>query len=294
VAAGSELSPETIVSMEAIAGRLPQGIDTPYDGDLTALITTPEDPVVDLQPAEIASFRAPDVGSLDYTLIRDVSDENVVIGVELSEPVPNSAQKALALRYQNQTGQQIGGSYSTYGITASVDTLMLEMIKGPDPRPEGRFGTTWTMMARNVYDLGAQHIRPGWYSIWIEDVLNPRADNTRPEGSMVPYKQIFGLDTTNLSGTGPPDGRVDASLLDLGRGLLRFPSIRPFAPEPYWVDDWTDGAFSFFDADSMYTTQYETSEQIYDQYLSATWEAEVHQYLIRVEFYYAPAGRPPG
>jgi hypothetical protein len=102
------------------------------------------------------------------------------------------------------------------------------------------------------------------------------------------------LDTTNLSGTGPPDGRVDASLLDLGRGLLRFPSIRPFAPEPDWVDDWTDGAFSFFDADSMYTTQYETSEQIYDQYLSATWEAEVHQYLIRVEFYYAPAGRPPG
>lgn len=63
VAAGADWSQESLVSMEAIAGRMPHAFDAPDDPDLNSLITTGV-PVVDLQPAEIAPIRKPDVGSL--------------------------------------------------------------------------------------------------------------------------------------------------------------------------------------------------------------------------------------
>jgi hypothetical protein len=68
---------------------------------------------------------------IDYEFVVAVGAVETIVGIELFEPIPNTAQKTLAIRYTNLNDQPVGGSYSDYGITAPVDTLMLEMIKAP-------------------------------------------------------------------------------------------------------------------------------------------------------------------
>lgn len=214
---------------------------------------------------------------VDYT---ELKRDGVVVGVELSQPVPPEVLKTLAVRYQTPSGTAIGGSYSSYGFSAPKDTLVLEMIKAPIPDPFGNFPSTWSLEVRNIYDLGVRNIEPGSYKIQIEDVLAARTNPTVPLGGTVSYRRIFGLDATDDTGTGPPDGRIDADRLDLERGLLNFPDPHAFAPDPANVAKWTDGQFAFT---GVYEAQYDSSRAIYNRRLlgGSVDEAHAHQYLIR-------------
>ncbi|MDH4038683.1 MAG: hypothetical protein OEV86_14515 [Candidatus Krumholzibacteria bacterium] len=227
---------------------------------------------------------------VDFTLVLDASTPTIV-GIELTDPLPAAAQRTLALRYTNINGAAVGGSYASFGVIdpangqplvpgSAADTLMLEMIKAPDPRPTGPFASVWRLAVRNVYDLGFTDIQAGEFKVVIEDVLTIRTKPDRPDGSAVPYLRIFGLDVTDTAGTGGPDGKIDLTrgLVDLQRGLLILPDVRGFAPSAQSVDAWTNGAFAFT---GLYQAQFETAERIYDDYLNATDENDVHQYVIK-------------
>jgi two-component system chemotaxis sensor kinase CheA len=65
VVEGSSVAPETVVSMEAIAGRLSTAIDSPEDAELTQLLGRPDtgsgEPAIGSEPM---ALRPPDVGNL--------------------------------------------------------------------------------------------------------------------------------------------------------------------------------------------------------------------------------------
>jgi len=224
--------------------------------------------------SEIDEFALLEPG-VDYAFLRD---DTVVVGFELFEPLPEVALKSLAVRYRTPSGDVIGGSYSTYGISAYIDTLVLEMIKPRTPDPSGPFGSTWSLAVRTVYDLGLRNIAPGTYDLEIDDVLAPRPDPSAPEGASVPYTRIFGLDVTGESGSGPPDGHLDSGRIDLTRGLLYFPDAHGFAPDASNVQAWTGGAFAFTGA---YQAQYDRALRIYQEKLNPSQADDVHQYVIR-------------
>lgn len=222
---------------------------------------------------------------VDYDLIHSSTGD--LIGVALRAAVPPTAQKTLAMRYVNLNAAPIGGSYSSYGINATPDTLILEMIKAPDPRPDGPFEYTWLLMMRNVYYLGWHNIDFEALSVRIEDVITARAHPSRPVGSDVPYLRIFGLDLTDSLETGPPDGQIDgfSYQLDLSKGFLFFPDPRAFAPDTVLVNTWTDGEFNFT---GPYEAQYEKAGWIYNANLNPSEREEFHQYLIKA-FLIVPA-----
>jgi hypothetical protein len=223
--------------------------------------------------ATISSGRRPDYAliqdfellqaGVDYDLIVDPPTQ-LVVGIKLADPVPPSALKAIAVTYVNRD---------------DIDTLMLEMLKAPDPRSQGPFGSAWRLAARNYYYLGTRDIGPNALTIVIEDVLGSRSDHTRPEGSSMPYLRIFGLDQSGSNGVGPSDGLIDAWYVDLTTGILQFPSVESFAPDPINVNSWTDGAFAF---DGPYQAQYDKSLSIYEKLLNPTELLDAHQYIIKV------------
>lgn len=222
---------------------------------------------------------------VDYSFIVN-AESQAIIGVELSEAIPNTALKSLAVSYVNNDAQRVGGTYVQLGVLPSApgydpNKLLLEMIKAPDPDPQGIFGSTWELEIRNIYNLGLNDIDGRSLEIRIVDKLKPRLNASFPDSSGVAYLQIFGLDQTGSQGTGPPDGRIDLTygIVNLEAGLLQFPSLDPFTPRPDSVSRWTADQFSFT---GRYQAQYDTSLAIYAEKLSPVRETEVHQYLIQV------------
>jgi hypothetical protein len=227
---------------------------------------------------------------VDYTFIIN-ADTDSILGVELFEAIPNSATKSLAVSYLNIFGDLVGGSYAELGVlddngnpivpNSEDDDILLEMLKAPDPDPNGIFASTWFLEVKNIYNLGLTNIDGSTLEIKISDNLRPRLNPEYPDSSEVPYLKIFGLDQTDRSGTGPSDGRIDLTFgrVNLDAGLLQFPSLEPFLPDTTDVTQWTNGEFQFA---GMYAAQYDTSRAIYTEKLNTTREMEVHQYLIRV------------
>ena len=241
--------------------------------------------------AKTEDFRLLTVGE-DYEFILDADTEQI-IGIEMFESIPNSALKSIGLSYTAENGARFGGTFNSLGIrdpTTGVvpppntagDLLVLRMLKAPDPSPVGPFGSTWGNMIRYIYNLGLTNIDGNSLEIDIEDILNTqRLNSDTPEGSEVKYLKIFGLDQTDRTGNGEPDGLVDLSLgrVDLTNGLLLFPSFEAFAPDTNRVTEWTDTTFQFT---GEYEEQYNASKRIYTERLNAVDEQEAHQYVITV------------
>lgn len=222
-----------------------------------------------------------------YAFVVNAASDSI-LGIELFEPIPDTEFRSLAVSYTNLDGQLVGGSYSQLGVLkngqpivpgSADDHLLLEMVKAPVPDPQGIFASTWRLEMRNVYDLGLANIKGSSLVVEIADNLSPRVNPSYPQGSDVPYLRIFGLDQTDGLGTGPPDGRIDLARVDLDAGLLWFPSLEPFHPDPDDVTAWTAGQFAFT---NEYQAQYDKSLAIYTEKLTQIQELEVHQYMIRV------------
>jgi hypothetical protein len=247
--------------------------------------STMEGARMDAAVAEISTGNTPPWGwqqefrrlerGTDFSLL--MTEDSVVVGIELANPIPPSAQRTVAVRYRSQLDGVIGGSLGT-----NPDTLVLEMIKPHDPRPTGPFASTWGLTMRNAYDIGFSTIDPATLTLRIEDVLDAsRSDSSRPEGPGVPYAQIFGLDRHGATTGHPPDGRIDNYYLnwsaDIERGILWMPTAEGFAPPGERVDTWTKSEFEF---SGPYLAQYEKARRIYTDRLNPTDELDTHQYLI--------------
>lgn len=205
----------------------------------------------------------------DYRFVQDAADLTSIIGLEMIRSV--NPDKILAVRYVNELGDTVG-NYDDF-----ISTLALEMIKPANPLPTDEFGYTWAFMMRHIYNLGLSNIDASSLDIQIEDNTN-RIDRTSPDGSTEPYLRIFGLDRTDESGIGDPDNRIDTDpgIIDLERGILTFPTLRPFDPPPDSVTAWTNGTFSFT---GDYTELLNAA--IYDDYLTIPDEYNKFKIIVR-------------
>ncbi|HKW14574.1 MAG TPA: cell surface protein SprA [Candidatus Krumholzibacteria bacterium] len=248
--------------------------------DVAAMLNagiTPPDNVALAQDFQLLTFGE------DYDFIIDAKS-NQTIGIELFDPIPDTALKALAVSYINRDGAAVGGSFATLGVNkpGQESHVMLKMLKHPDPRPQGPYGSVWRLMIRNIYNLGLTNIDQTSLKVDIEDIINTqRLNSDTPAGSDVKYLKIFGLDQTDRTGTGKPDGLIDLTygFVDLNNGLLQFPSIEAFAPDDSNVTTWSEGKFAFTGA---YADQYAKSKSIYEQLLSPQQQLDAHQYEIHV------------
>jgi hypothetical protein len=230
-------------------------------------------------PFQERQYRLLGIGE-DYQFVRDAADDSVV-GIELTRAVSDT--RVLAVRYVNEVGDTIG-NYDDF-----ADTLALELIKPHGARPDNEFGYTWSFMMRHIYSLQLSNIDPSSMTLEIHD-FRPRLDRSIPEGSTIPWIRIFGLDQTNLTGTGLPDARVDVTrnLIDFSRGILTFPTtvfrddrtplvnLTPFNPSDEVVAEFTDSLFEF-------TGIYEgfRRPEIYTEFLNDILSAPKFQIVVR-------------
>ncbi len=179
----------------------------------------------------------------DYNYVLNADNPNEVIGIELSGAV--GAGQILAVAYINGRNQTIGDYAAPYS-SDETSPLVFELIWPAAPNPQGPFGYTWNYMMRNIYDLTLSDIDRTSLQVEITDNGN-RANPTTPDSSSVPWIRIFGLDQTDIQGTGLPDSKIDltSGLINFERGLITFPVLTPFDPPAEDVQRWTSGQFAF-------------------------------------------------
>lgn len=119
--------------------------------------------------------------------------------------------------------------------------------------------------ARRVYNLGNRNINPRDYQIAILQQGGGEAFET-PDGP-IPYIQIFGLDENG-------DGVVDPEFIDFDRGLLIFPTLRPFV-----IDDPTNPYYPFRDQlnnELIYLENPRPTDQVYTIVCDYAYQSETH------------------
>ncbi|MBD3348909.1 MAG: hypothetical protein GF400_06895, partial [Candidatus Eisenbacteria bacterium] len=154
----------------------------------------------------------------DYVIAR--SQNNVQVGIiEFLRPV--AASSVIAVSYTTTEGRVVGGM-------GQDGALRLKMIK-----KDGGIPQDWAPIRnhelKNVYDLGSEDIPEEGFELTIRKRSSTGEDPDVNEDG-VPYLQIFGLDTEDLSGNPTPDNIVDYERIDFERGYLLFPHYTPFCP----------------------------------------------------------------
>jgi hypothetical protein len=178
----------------------------------------------------------------DYDLIAPWSLEGAPDGFEilvirLHEPLGPSEALAAYYIYLDDPG----GSPAHMGLYQPPYDPVAKMIRTPlsmlDVDPEtGIFDASapWFLTQRNelrnVYDIGTKSVPLDQIRIGVRReepgaIADPDRDHLGNS-----YLEILGLDAKSVNGDPWPDGRVDAELLDLNRGVLFFPDLHPFDP----------------------------------------------------------------
>ena len=119
--------------------------------------------------------------------------------------------------------------------------------------------------ARRVYNLGNRNVNPRDYQIAILQQGGSEAFET-PDGP-IPYIQIFGLDKNG-------DGVVDPEFIDFDRGLLIFPTLRPFV-----IEDPTNPYYPFreqLNNEQIYLENPRPTDQVYTIVCDYAYLSETH------------------
>ena len=130
----------------------------------------------------------------------------------------------LASRLTGDTLLTVGSGINPADSTSS---LILKMIKPISLTPSH---STWDLMFKNVYYMGASNINKEGFLVRI---VNQR-QNPPSEYDLggTPYITQFGLDSLNETGVRQSDELIDmenSSIVNMGSGELMFPTYYPFA-----------------------------------------------------------------
>ncbi|MFH1008346.1 MAG: cell surface protein SprA, partial [Candidatus Latescibacterota bacterium] len=136
--------------------------------------------------------------------------------VVLDSAIPD--HYTLAVRYT------IAGASEPFGDDGVDKTdITLKLIKPRNPKPDY---PTWAYQWKNVYALGSRGVDPEGFDLKIFRELSGEQPEETQDG--VSYLKIMGLDRHDESGNPPGDGIIDLEYVDLSRGEVILPSLRPF------------------------------------------------------------------
>ena len=162
-----------------------------------------------------------------------------------------SDDEMLAIAYRDSMGNEVG---DVFFDAQTQNVITLKMLKPRTPRPTD---STWDLMFRHVYYLGARNIDPEGFEVKI--FFDPPSGNdqetVQTEDGPKSWLHVFGLDDFDLNTEKNPDNIIDdnPNFLRLGQGELEFPSLRPFANENN----------SLFPEDKYISAMYDTTNQSY-------------------------------
>ena len=148
---------------------------------------------------------------------------------------PLRAEHTIAVSYVDSSGVQVGNAPRGVDVSDTSFVLDLKMIK---PRKELIRSETWAYTRgyefKQFYFLGSRNILPDDFDLVIrrKRTGSEPVDPDREEGEPL-FVEVLGLDERdNLTGESEPDGRVDPKWVDYSLGVLQFPDLRPFDPDP--------------------------------------------------------------
>jgi len=135
----------------------------------------------------------------------------------------------IAVAYATEFGDTLGEIFT--GDTTQTDTLLLKLVKPRYGKPG--FESTWKLVMRNVYNLGASGIPIEGFDVRVLFTVTGEDQEVEVQSGST-YNFLMGLDRLNEQGS-PVEGgdkTLDRNgfILDLANGYLIFPSLTPFAP----------------------------------------------------------------
>ncbi|MBK8945913.1 MAG: cell surface protein SprA [Ignavibacteriae bacterium] len=150
----------------------------------------------------------------------------------------------ISFRTQINTEDAIAVAYRTEGEPGAVDNyygeflkefsdtssvIVLKLVKPEDLQPGGSFEEAWKLQLKNIYPIGGRDVNKEGFKLDINYQVPGQEPVRELEGKNI--LETFGLDLSDESGGGNPDGAFD---FDPGRtiftktGEIIFPKLQPF------------------------------------------------------------------
>lgn len=135
---------------------------------------------------------------------------------------------AVAFRREGQPGEDNDIFYGQFAQNLSdTSFIVLKLIKPTNLQP--KFDKAWKLQLRNIYPIGGRDIKQEDFKLDI----TYRVEGQEPTNDFEGLKllELFGLDKTNTSGTGGPDGAFDWEpnrTIITNTGEIIFPTLQPF------------------------------------------------------------------
>ncbi|SUZ57866.1 uncharacterized protein METZ01_LOCUS10720 [marine metagenome] len=175
---------------------------------------------IDNSESQEGNFKRLEPGQ-DYSISNDLGF------IRLRNRSSNEAFGCTFVLANRQTGDTLLTVGSGVNAADSTSSLILKMIKPISLTPSH---STWGLMFKNVYYMGASNINKEGFVVRI---INQR-QNPPSEYDLggTPYITQFGLDSLNETGVRQSDELIDmenSSIINMGSGELMFPTYYPFA-----------------------------------------------------------------
>ena len=183
--------------------------------------------------------------------------------IEFLSPINASYNIVVAYEYLGDGGGSVGNPGNVFADENGDGTIDEEdeEIGYVTLKEKGFRGTA----ASHVYYLGNRNINPRDFQLTI--IRQGQSEIFDTDAGPVPYIEIFGLDRNG-------DGIVDPEFIDYDRGLLRFPSTRPFE-----IIDPQHPYYQYRDAlnnEGIYLESLRSSDQIYTIVADYSYQSETY------------------
>ncbi|MBW7886990.1 MAG: cell surface protein SprA [Bacteroidetes bacterium] len=150
----------------------------------------------------------------------------------MNRTVQDGQAIAIAYRIENGAGNSDDLIYGTMTKYPSPNgtPLVLKLVKPKNLLPQ--YKHAWQLQLRNIYPLGGRKIQEAGFEFTIKYAPSGQTAADAEEAvNSVNWVQIFGLDKTDASKSGSPDGKFDYIpnfTIDPERGEVIFPMLKPF------------------------------------------------------------------
>ena len=184
-------------------------------------------------PADIVNF-AGEIYSGNFILLQPNTDYYIQKDLGyIAMTNPLNEEEVLGVAFNTIGGETIGDvNYIADPDPTKRIPINLRLIKANGPRPEL---STWNLEWKNVYYLGGRNIpREGFeLKIFFKPASGDPQEALTIGNKTFSYLELFGLDVRDNTGAANPDNVIDFDdvILNLGRGELIFPDLRPFNPD---------------------------------------------------------------
>ena len=183
--------------------------------------------------------------------------------IEFLSAIAASYTIVVAYEYLGDDGGSVGNPGNVFAdenVDGSIDEEG-EQVGYVVLKEKGFRGTA----ASHVYYIGNRNINPRDFTLTI--IREGQSETFETEEGPVPYIAIFGLDQNG-------DGIVDPEFIDYDRGLLRFPSSRPFE-----IQDPQHPYYKYRDSlnnEAIYLESLRSTDQIYTIVADYSYQSETY------------------